>query len=396
MQHPNSLSLPQADADSLRHSGRVAAGIRERIRAAGGCISFAEYMHFCLYAPGLGYYSAGSAKFGRDGDFVTAPQVSRAFGALLAWQCEQVLERLDRPAILEIGAGNGQLAADLVETLAERDTLPAGGYRILEVSPDLQQRQQRLLRERIPNCVDRFDWLDRLPSSFEGVVIANEVLDAMPVERFVRRASGVTQVCVATAGDGFRLVERTAPDALVAAVARIETSLGSTLADGYASEICLAAPQWIADVAAALKRGTVLLFDYGVGRREYYAGPRSGGWLRCHFRHHVHDDPLILPGIQDLTSWVDFTAIAESAVEHGLHVAGFVSQAQFLIGAGLDRYMANFAEMPTDAQLRLAGGIKLLTLPTEMGENFKCLGLSRDMDFTPTAFGQADRAATLG
>lgn len=396
MHHPESMALPQPDPDSLAHSERVAAAIRDRITEAGGSISFAEYMHHCLYAPGLGYYTAGATKFGQAGDFVTAPEVSAVFGRLLARQCAEIIAQLESPGILEIGAGSGRLAADILDTLADDDALPAGGYHILEVSPDLQQRQRALLAERVPDALESVRWLDAMPASFTGAVIANELLDALPVERFVRRTDGIRQVCVAQDGDAFRLIDREAPGKLERAVRHIEETLGATLADGYASEVCLAVAPWIADLAAGLAEGVAFLFDYGVGRPEYYAPDRSGGWLRCHFRHHAHDNPLILPGVQDLTSWVDFTAVAESAIEHGLNIAGFTSQAQFLIGAGLDEVLADFAEMPTDAQLRLSAEIKLLTLPTEMGENFKCLGLMRGELEPPAAFGRADRTATLG
>jgi SAM-dependent MidA family methyltransferase len=396
MHHPQSLALPEADPAGLAHSEAVAAYICDRIAEAGGNISFAEYMQHCLYAPGLGYYAAGATKFGQAGDFVTAPEVSALFGRLLAGQCRDVLAQLDSPAILEIGAGTGKLAADILETLAAAAALPAGGYHILEVSPDLQQRQQALLADRVPEVVESVTWLDTLPDGFTGVVIANELLDALPVERFVRRGDKIRQIAVTAAGDGFRLAERDAPDVLTRAVEHIEETRGGPLPDGYASEVCLAVAPWIADLAIRLAEGVALLFDYGVGRREYYSNDRSGGWLRCHFRHHAHDDPLVLPGIQDLTSWVDFTAVAEAAVDNGLEIAGFTNQAQFLLGAGLDDCLANFQEMQTDAQLRLSAEIKLLTLPTEMGENFKCLGLMRGALEPPAAFGRADRTATLG
>lgn len=395
MQHAQTLSLPEADAESAMHSERVADFIRNRMQDAGGQISFAEYMHHCLYAPGLGYYSAGSAKFGGAGDFVTAPETSSLFGAILARQCVEVLEQLDSPAILEIGAGSGKLAADILRVLAESGTLPEGGYKILDVSADLRERQGAFLRHEVPELLDRIEWLDALPEDFSGVVIGNEVLDALPVERFVRRAQGIAQVCVVTDGDGFGLVERVAPDMLVAAVEQIETFLEQPLPNGYASEVCVAAPQWIADICGTLRDGAGFLFDYGTSRREYYAAHRSGGWLRCHFRHHAHDNPLILQGIQDLTSWVDFTAIATAAVDNGLDIIGFVPQAQFLIGGGIDKYLADFAEMPTDAQLKLSAEIKLLTLPAEMGENFKCLGISRGNLQSPSAFGYGDRTTSL-
>jgi len=396
MQHPQTLSLPEPDAESAMHSERVTEFIRDRIRDAGGQISFAEYMHHCLYAPGLGYYSAGSAKFGGAGDFVTAPEISSLFGTILARQCAEVLEQLESPAILEIGAGSGKLAADILKVLVESGALPEKGYKILDVSADLRERQESFLRRELPELLDSVEWLDALPEDFSGIVIANEVLDALPVERFVRREQGIAQVCVVTDGDGFGLVERAAPGMLVAAVEKIEVFLGQSLPNGYASEVCVAAQQWTADICGTLRDGAAFLFDYGTSRREYYAADRSGGWLRCHFRHHAHDNPLILQGIQDLTSWVDFTAIAEAAVDNGLDIVGFVPQAQFLIGGGIDKYLADFAELPTDAQLKLSAEIKLLTLPAEMGENFKCLGISRGNLQPPTAFEFGDRTTSLG
>jgi len=378
------------------HSERVAEFIRGRIRDKGGQISFAEYMHHCLYAPGLGYYTAGSVKFGGAGDFVTAPEISSLFGAILARQCAEVLEQLESPAILEIGAGSGKLAVDILKALAESDALPEKGYKILDVSADLRERQESFLRREVPELLNSVEWLDALPKDFSGVVIANEVLDALPVERFVRRKQGIAQVCVATDGDGFVLVEREAPGMLVAAVEKIEAFIGRALPNGYASEVCVAAPQWTADICGTLRDGAAFLFDYGTSRREYYAADRSGGWLRCHFRHHAHDNPLILQGIQDLTSWVDFTAVAEAAVDNGLDIVGFVPQAQFLIGGGLDKCLVEFAELPTDAQLKLSAEIKLLTLPAEMGEHFKCLGLSRGNLQPPSAFEFGDRTTSLG
>lgn len=378
------------------HSGRVAEFIRDRIREAGGRISFAEYMQHCLYAPGLGYYTAGSAKFGGAGDFVTAPEVSTLFGTILARQCAEVLEQLEAPAILEIGAGSGKLAVDILKELSNRDALPDNGYKILEVSADLRERQESILRRDVPGLLNNVEWLSTLPEHFSGVVIANEVLDALPVERFVRRDHGIAQICVTTDGDGFGLAEREAPDLLNAAIEKIESFIGQALPRGYASEVCVAAPQWTADICGALRDGVAFLFDYGTSRREYYAADRSGGWLRCHFRHHAHDNPLILQGIQDLTSWVDFTAVADAAIDSGLDIAGFVPQAQFLIGGGLDKCLADFAELPTDAQLKLSAEIKLLTLPAEMGENFKCLGISRGNLHTPTAFEFGDRTTSLG
>jgi len=394
MQHERLSTLPQADAESAAHSRRVAEFLHEKIAMAGGLISFAEYMHHALYAPSLGYYSAGATKFGQAGDFITAPEVSPVFGQVLARQCAGVLAAVDSPSILELGAGSGRLAADVLHKLAELDSLPES-YLILEVSADLRERQESLLQSELPELADRVTWLGQLPTKHRGTIIANEVMDALPVERFIRRQGGISQLCVATDGSSFVLSERDAPDNLGAAVAAIEEELGQQLPPGFASEVCLAAPQWVGDLARVLREGVAFLFDYGVSRREYYAAERSGGWLRCHFRHHAHNDPLILPGIQDLTSWVDFSAIAEAAVSNGLDVAGFVTQAQFLIGGGLDKELADFSDLPIDAQLKLSGQVKLLTLPGEMGENFKCLGLSRGAVTLPSSFEFADRTASL-
>ena len=393
MQYEQHTSLPEADPESAQHSARVAQYVCDKI-AAGACISFAEYMHHVLYAPGLGYYSAGTTKFGAAGDFVTAPEVSSVFGSVLARQCAEVLAQVDEPSILEFGAGSGKLAADILRKLAELGVVP-DRYSILEVSADLRERQESFLRAEVPEFADRVVWLDQLPEEHSGVIVANEVLDALPVERFVRRAGRIKQICVVVDGEAFSFVERDAPESLATAVAAIENDLGQPLPEGYTSDVCLASSAWVADLANILTKGAVFLFDYGVSRREYYADERSDGWLRCHFRHHAHDDPLILPGIQDLTSWVDFTAVAEAAVAAGLEVLGFSTQAQFLIGGGLEQELADFAELPIDAQLKLSGQVKLLTLPGEMGENFKCLGLGRGDITAPAAFKSADRTMSL-
>ena len=282
----------------------------------------------------------------------------------------------------------------MLQKLAQLDALP-DRYSILEVSADLRERQQTLFEREIPDLINRVVWLDRLPDRHEGVIVANEVLDALPVERFARRPDGVAQLCVESKGDAFVIAERDAPTGLAKAVAAIEQDLGHELPEGYISEVSLAGPQWTADLAGTLTTGVAFLFDYGVSRREYYAAERSDGWLRCHFRHRAHNHPLLLPGIQDLTSWVDFTAVASAAVDAGLDVAGYVTQAHFLIAGGLDLELAGFTELPTDAQLTLSGQVKLLTLPAEMGENFKCIGLSRGPVSKPGAFEFADRTTAL-
>ncbi len=394
MQHDYAFSLPQPDAVSAAHSERCADYIRARIHDAGGSISFAEFMHYALYAPGLGYYAAGARKFGADGDFVTAPEISPLFGRVVAKQCAAALRESTGASVLEFGAGSGRLALDMLRALREVDALPAE-YRILEVSADLRQRQQRLLHEELPDVADRIVWLDRMPDSHRGVVLANEVLDALPVERFMRRKNGVFQLRVSDEAQEFVFVDEPAPEMLVRAVEAIEQDIGRRLPDNYISEVSLAAPAWLGDMAQMLESGLALLFDYGVSRREYYAADRNEGWLRCHFRHRAHSDPLILPGIQDLTAWVDFTAVAAAAVGSGLDILGYVSQAQFLLDGGIEGELHGFAGMLPESQLQTAAQVKMLTLPGEMGENVKCICLARGDISRPAAFETADRTHTL-
>ena len=382
--------LPLPDPESLAHSKRVAAFIRQAIRQAGGSISFAEFMQHALYAPGLGYYSAGAAKFGASGDFITAPETSPLFAKILARQCAPILQALPCRSVLEIGAGRGALAADLLEYLPD-----LGSYKILEVSADLRRRQEDLLRQEAPGQVAKVEWLDDLPQNFCGVVIANEVADALPVERFESTGAGLLQHRVVAEGDAFAWRRDAAPPFMEQAVRHLEHSLGTRFPDGYVSELSPGLPGWIADISASLDRGFMFLFDYGLSRAEYYATDRSGGWLRCHFRHRAHSDPLIYPGIQDLSAWVDFTTVAEAATGAGMEVAGFVSQAHFLMNGGLQEELAEFQRLPTAAQLEISRQVKMLTLPTEMGEHFKCIGLARNWNTAPESFSTFDRTHNL-
>ena len=387
-------SLPRPDAASVAHSGRVAAYVRERIAEAGGSISFAEYMHHALYAPGLGYYTAGTTKFGEEGDFVTAPEVSSVFGRVLARQCAEVLEQVEGGSILEYGAGSGKLAVDMLETLARLGALPSK-YLILEVSPDLRERQEVYVCEHLPLYADIVEWVDDVPDELRGVIVANEVLDSMPVERFVRRDDGIMQLRVIATDPGFGFMEAQAPAHLEQYVAVVEKDLGRQFRNGYMSEVCLATSPWIGGMSHALREGVAFLFDYGVTRREYFAAERSDGWLRCHFRHHAHNDPLILPGIQDLTAWVDFSSVAVAAVAQGFEIAGYAAQAQFLMAGGLEAELEGIASLPPEERVQLSQQVKTLTLPGEMGERFKCIALRKGAIAMPTAFNLADRTHTL-
>ncbi len=378
--------LPAASADALAHSQKLAAVIRREIDARGGMIGFARYMELALYAPGLGYYSAGLPKFGAAGDFVTAPELSPLFARCVARQCAQVLTLLGGGDVLEAGAGTGLLASGVLQQLQALDCLP-DRYFILETSADLRERQRCCLQELPADLAARVQWLDALPPGrFRGVVLANEVLDAMPVQRFRRRSSGVDELMVAVAPD--RLIWHAVPACdprLVERVAGIEQAIGARLPEGYESEIHRAADGWIASVADSLEAGMVFIIDYGYPRREYYHLERSRGTLRCHYRHHAHDDPLLLVGLQDITSHVDFTAVAETAVAAGMGVAGYTTQAYFLFATGITAF-AQEGEQNDRQRLATAQQIKRLTMPGEMGEAFKVIALTKGINEPLTGF----------
>jgi SAM-dependent MidA family methyltransferase len=378
--------LPEPSAAALVHSAEVAAVIRERIRAAGGWIDFAEYMDLALYAPALGYYSAGAAKLGAAGDFVTAPEISPLFARCLARACAPLLARGHGGVILELGAGTGRLAADMLAALAARDTLPER-YLILETSADMRERQRATLAQLAPGQHERVQWLDRLPQTpVRGVVLANEVADALPVSRF-RVRGGRIEACGVAAPDG-RLgwAEQPADPALAAAVAAIAGSGGWP--DGYAGEVCLRLPAWIHAVAAALAHGVFLLCDYGGSCREVYHPERRDGTLVCHYRHRAHSDPFLYPGLQDITAWVNFSAVAAAAAEAGLEVAGYATQAHFLLDAGLAEELAALPDGLD--RLEAAARARTLVLPGEMGEICKVIALDRGGGSSLPGFGFRD------
>ncbi len=366
--------FPEPDAEALAHSDRLTELIRREIERGDGRIGFDRFMELALYAPGLGYYSSGTRKFGEGGDFITAPEVSPLFARCLARQCRQVLKEMPEGRLLEIGAGSGVLGADLLAELQALDRLPEQ-YLILEVSADLRERQRQTLQGRIHRLLDRVRWLDDLPEAgFTGLVIANEVLDAMPVHRFRCRGGQVQEGCVAWQ-DG-RFVPLWAPARSGALEKAVKDGLGPP-ADGYESEINLRARPWLQALGERIAAGVLLLIDYGYPRREYYQPQRSRGTLMCHYRHRAHPDPFLWVGLQDITAHVDFTAVAEAGEAAGLALAGYTTQAHFLIGCGLDRVLAESNPEDLASHLALMQGAKRLTLPSEMGERFKVLALAR-------------------
>lgn len=389
-----SLSLPALTPEESAHSEQLVQRIRDAIEADGGWISFERFMEMALYEPGLGYYSAGSTKLGSEGDFVTAPEISPLFSRCLANQCVQVLDTVTGGHILELGAGSGVMAADVLSELDRQQKTPER-YLILEVSADLRERQRALLQRRLPHLMDRIEWLDRLPEDFRGVLLANEVLDALPIQRFRIRGLQVNQLGVTWQLGRLDWSEVHADPALEATAREIEFNLGEPFVDGYTSEINLRLPQWIAGIAASMQEGAAFFIDYGLPRKQYYAPNRSAGTMLCHFRHRFHDDPLINVGVQDIGAWVDFTAVAEAAVAAGMSVAGYTTQAHFLIGAGIEQFLAPANDEELASRLQMARQAMLLTLPGEMGERFKVIGLTKGVQLPLRGFTVRDLAASL-
>jgi SAM-dependent MidA family methyltransferase len=382
--HPAQLPAPSPEAAALSEKlGRLIAAEIGR----GGWLSFTRYMELALYAPGLGYYMAGARKLGRDGDFVTAPEISRLYGRALARQVGQLAE-LGFNEILEIGAGSGALAADLLTELERLGRVPKR-YLILELSPDLRERSRDTLAARAPRLLERVAWLSRLPPSFTGIVIGNEVLDAMPAHVFQREGGNILELGVAFRNGKFEWAPRSpvlAPDAL---------DPSCFPADGYRSEIQFVARAFIKSLGATLARGAALFIDYGFPRHEYYHPQRACGTLMCHYRHRAHDDPFFLPGLQDITTHLDFSAIARAGQEGGLDLLGYTSQAQFLVNCGITGILAETPASDAAAYAPLASQAQMLLSPAEMGELFKVIAFGKAVSAPLRGFAQGDRSHTL-
>lgn len=382
------MSLPEPSAEARAHSVRVAERIRAEIAASGGWVSFARYMELALYAPGLGYYMAGARKLGREGDFVTAPEMSSLFGETLAQQVRQISD-LGCNEILEVGAGSGALAASILAELEKLGALPAH-YLILELSPDLRSRSRDTLAARVPHLIERVAWLNQLPPSFEGCVIGNEVLDAMPVSVVCRDGSSLIERGVIARGDGFEWAARPLPPELSRQI-----DVSCLPEPHYCTEFQVVARGFVRSLAKVLARGVALFVDYGFPRREYYHPQRVRGTLMCHYRHHAHDDPFFLPGLQDITSHIDFTAIAEAAVASGVELLGYTNQAQFLVNCGITDILARTPADDARAYAPLAAQVQSLTSPAEMGELFKVTAFGRGVSQPLLGFRSGDKRHTL-
>ena len=369
--------LPEPPAELKQLSMKLSARLRADI-ATSGPIPFARYMDRVLYEPGLGYYSAGLHKLGASGDFVTAPELGGLFAACLARQVSDLASALGDFDVLEIGAGSGRLAVDLLCSLTPGNS-PAR-YLILETSADLRRVQRERIAAEAPDWLGRVSWLDGPPhETWTGLLLANEVIDALPAERFEATSGRAEQLCVTVNGGAFDWATRPAPDEMDAAIRGIEKELGRPFAAGYRSEIRPQLPAWLEAMTARWQRGLALFIDYGYPRREFYLPERKDGTLMCHYRHRGHDDVFFWPGLQDITAWVDFTALAEAGEHCGLEVAGYASQAMFLLGCGLDKVLAERLADCTDGGLALNAETRQLTLPGMMGEPFQVMGLARDL-----------------
>ena len=382
-------------AEEAVHGETVAARLRAIIAEAGGWIPFSQFMQFVLYEPGLGYYATGRVGFGAAGDFVTAPELSPLFARCLARQVAEILERTGGGDVVEYGAGSGRMALDLLAALERQSALPER-YRIVEVSAPLRARQQALLASA-PALAARVVWTDLPPvAAWRGVAIANEIADALPVDRFRIAGDGCVALGAVIAGQAFRFEARPADTALAAAVAQIRQQLPHALPDGFVSEWCPSLPAWVAAAGRALERGVFLIADYGLPRSHYYHPSRGGGTLAGFHRHRRAENLLTRTGLQDLTAWVDFSALADAAVAAGFTIAGFATQAHALGALGVDRELADLQQGADEqTRYRLAQSAQTLMLPGEMGERFKLMALGRGVDGPLAAFQFRDLSSSL-
>jgi SAM-dependent MidA family methyltransferase len=390
------VDLPEPSPDAQAASRALSACIAACIRTAGGWLPFADYMDMALHLPGLGYYAGGSHKFGKEGDFVTAPELTPLFGQALARQVAQVLGAVPPaptlPNVIEVGAGSGRLAADLLQALEALDALPAR-YEILELSGELRARQRQTIEAAVPHLAARVFWRDELPEKFSGCVIANELLDALPTHAVAWREGerdglmerGVTET---VAGFGWT-AERPAQGALAEAMAALPVEAP------FEGEVGLAARAWVAEWGRRLEQGALLLIDYGLPRHELYHPLRNRGTLRCHYRQRMHEDPFWWPGLSDITTHVDFTAVAESGFNAGLDVLGYTNQATFLINCGIGDLLAARQETGGEQALRATSAVQMLLAPREMGEMFKAIALGKNLGGPLLGFARGDRCHTL-
>lgn len=383
-------TLPTPSSDALARSAELANIIRSEITASDGWLDFTQFMHMALYTPHLGYYSGGSKKFGKEGDFVTAPEITPLFGQALATQVSQVLSQIGNAEILELGAGTGKLAGDLLLALDKLEQLPQR-YCILEVSNHLRQIQQETLQKQLPQeLMRKVEWLDTLPEAFAGVVLGNEVLDAIPVQLVVNTQQGLCERGVSFQDDEFVWQDKP-----IVNNGLINLVNDYALPNDYLTEFCPAANGLIASLANMLQQGAIVMIDYGFSAREFYHPQRNQGTLMCHYQHYAHGNPLIHVGLQDITAHVNFTAIAQTALDNDMQVAGFTTQAQFLINCGITALLNQVPAEDIVQYLPLVAAAQKLISPAEMGDLFKVIALTKQLSSPLIGFMQGDKRHTL-
>ena len=386
-------SLPEPSADALQHSQKLVTRIQDVIKQNNGSIPFRRYMEMALYEPALGYYVAGTHKIGAGGDFTTAPEISPLFSQCIADQCIQIIKSSKKGGgcVLELGAGSGNMAAEILLELEKQSSLP-DTYYILDLSPDLQERQYKTLNQRIPHLLKHVVWLNQLPKGFNGIILGNEVLDAMPVDVFTQHKATVYEHHVVWEDSQLREQLQPAKTDLQEKVLSLNISPDAT---PYTSELNPNLQGWLNTLSQHLESGVILLIDYGYTRKEYYLPERKKGTLICHYQHLVNEAPLYYPGLQDITASVDFTAVAEAAINANLDISGFTSQAIFLTNLALEKHFIEAFENHPENQYKLAQQVRTLTLPSEMGERFKCIMLSKHFNDTPKGFRTMDQRHRL-
>ena len=373
--HSTMLDIQNPHPDALALSEKLKSHINEKIHSHHGLLNFSKFMELCLYAPSLGYYAVGHEKIGPTGDFVTAPQISPLFCHCIARQTLQVLEQVHQGNILEFGAGTGEMASEILLYLEKQNSLP-DNYFILEISPDLQQRQRQLIQQKCPHLLGRVTWLQHSPQKLSGVIIANEVLDAMPVHRFAVTDKKIEEYFVTLKENAYAWqLSKPVNETLNERISLLKKNNFDAVMN-YSSEISLLIPHWIKTLSENLQEGVILIIDYGFPEHEYYHPQRSMGTLMCHYQHRAHDNPLIFPGLQDITAHVDFTQVAQSAVEAGLDLLGYTTQGFFLLSCGILELIPKVER----EQIQANQAIKKLTLPHEMGELFKVIALGRGIN----------------
>ena len=370
-------NLPPLNHDEKYISDLALSEIKQKIKSSGGKISFSKFMHHALYAPLLGYYSGKSKKFGESGDFITAAEETGILGRIIAKQCSVILNEIPDAAIIEYGPGSGALAVSILKQLLQMGLKPRAYY-MVDVSEDLIERQKNRILTELPEIYDSVVWISEIPEGFSGIVIGNEVIDSMPFERFLISDKRILQFFVAIEEEELVYELESANFEIKKYVKQIESKIGKYLCDGFISEISFKGRDWINEISLKLNQGMVILLDYGTSRSEYYSDDNNKGWMHCHFKHHKHFEPLIYPGIQDITTWVDFSLISETAKANGMMIDAYLTQAQFIINNGIEDEFLGFESMDIKKQMELTRQIKLLTLPDKMGSNFKCLVMTKN------------------